>query len=324
MCTMLIAFLIVALLCIILVICNKAYKKTNGYKNRLDFENSIADPTAVPYDLEVVNTGSVFGRFAYEYCKLQRKGFNFAMSPQSLAYDFRILKQFKDHMKKGCVVFITLPVCIFAFVDYDYKKYARYNNKYYSFMDKNNMVNYNPVVKFLYRHIPVLFAKKEVLCIFKDEERNNPFDIKNGVLSENLAERQAEEQLTIWKKQFDIADFTNPVFPESVKDSMQTTTELLYEMITFCRDCNWKPVLVTPPTSKLLRQRFSKEFLNAFFYEHISQANDTDIPYLNFLDHPSFQEQYDFFINGISFLSRTGRDRFMRLLTTELEKLEFL
>lgn len=53
----------------------------------------------IPKNLDIVNFGSVFGRFAFEY-EADEHGYNFAMSPQSLSYDSRILKEYISHINE--------------------------------------------------------------------------------------------------------------------------------------------------------------------------------------------------------------------------------
>ena len=63
----LICILIIAGLIIMFLSANYLYKKTTYYKNISEFDNVLDKDKPIPKNLDIVNFGSVFGRFAFEY-----------------------------------------------------------------------------------------------------------------------------------------------------------------------------------------------------------------------------------------------------------------
>lgn len=319
---MTILWILVALLILVVVLAlaflalNYRYKKTNRYKNQLDFINVIPKQSAVPKDLEVINLGSVFGRFAYSYSSLGMKGYNFAQSPQSLAYDFRILKQFTPHIASEAVIFISLPIFIFAFIDYN-NKYARHNYKYYHYLDKEYLHQYNPILKFLVTHLPLFSDLRGGVAILRDEKREDPCDALYGNLTPEQVDKQVDAQLGGWKTQFNLNDFQVPQISEKTGVCMEYTTALLSEMIAYCIDHSWKPVLVTTPMSSVFAYNFSDAFLKVYLYDNIAKANSKNVPYVDFTNHPDFANP-ELYQNGITYLANKGREQFMQLLIDTL------
>lgn len=318
-----IIILVLALLLVLIILLNQRYKKTNYYANQKYGDNQIFDPAEVPNGLQMINVGSVFGRFAFSYDSVKKKCFNFAQCPQSLAYDFRILKQYQENLEEGCIVFITLPIFIFAFVDYSRFKYGRYNNKYYTFMKKENMIYYNPVKKWLFKHLPIVFARKGIFSIVKDQKRENILERELGNLSKQQVLAEANHQLNAWQKQFRIKSYDDidVITSPKVQDIMNQTTNLLENMINFCMDRGWKPILVTPPIGNALGCKIPDEFVDAYLYENIKKANKRGIPYINFLKHSDFYNYPDLYLNGITLLAKSGREHFMNLLLSKIEQM---
>jgi hypothetical protein len=286
----------------------------------MELENRIIGEQSVPYDLEIVGMGSVFGRFAYDFSACGKKGFLFAQAPQSLSYDYRILQQYKSHLQKGCIIIITLPVCVFPFVDY---KGASYNAKYYWFLDKDHMINYSHFFKFIYTKVPVLAAGYRILHILKDEPRMHWCEIKNRELTSAQVEESVTYHLAQWKQQFGFKDMVSAEIRENLKESIDTTVGILHDMLDFCVSNDWQPVLVTPPFSSQLNANISEPFAHAYLYDNIRRATENKTLYLDFRKHPKFQEHTEWFINGASWLSGEGRRYFMELLIRQLKETEF-
>ena len=59
--------LIIAGLIIMFLSANYLYKKTTYYKNISEFDNVLDKDKPIPKNLDIVNFGSVHGRFAFEY-----------------------------------------------------------------------------------------------------------------------------------------------------------------------------------------------------------------------------------------------------------------
>ena len=110
---MTIALIILLILIILFIILNILYKRTNEYKNRIDNIKKFIE--GVPNELEIINIGSSYSKYAYDYSEFSINGFNLAIQPESLSYDFKILKQYSKNLKEGCIVLINIPNLVFSF-----------------------------------------------------------------------------------------------------------------------------------------------------------------------------------------------------------------
>ena len=306
-------YLLVILLGVIgFFILNIVYKKTNSYKNEIkQLEKFI---NGVPENLDIVNLGSSYARNAFEYKKIGINGFNFGLQPQSLSYDFRILKQYTKNLNKNCIVTIVLPDLVFGFLDY---KDDRANTKYYYFLEPKYILNYSKIKYFLKMYFPLLYTPKRVYRIFKDVEKINLEQNKNLLTFEEV-EKEAKNRVKGWEKQFNLKNMQNPEeIPEELRKIFLQTQSLLQEIINYCKENKFSPVLVVPPCSSVLNKLISKDFLNEALYKNNIESKGEAL-FLDYLNHEEFQD-YKLYINS-DMLNENGRIKFTKLFLKDLEK----
>lgn len=298
------------------VFLNFLYKRTNYYKINILQGNKFKD---IPDNLEIINLGSSYAKYAFDYNKVEIKGFNFGIQPQSLSYDFRILKEVKNKLKRNGIVIITIPDFVFSFLDYSIEEY---NYRYYFFLSKENILNYSSLKKYLLKYFPLLLQPKKIKFILKDiaEENNDKL-----IFLENreLVEKEAKKRIASWKKEFKLSGTQNiEDIPLDIKNMFNETQNLLEEMIEYSLARKLKPVIVIPPCSKELNDFFSDEFLKGILYSNIEKANKKSIPVLDYLKDPEFQE-YHLYINS-DFLNVKGRELFTKKVLDDLRKINYL
>lgn len=310
----LITLIIVGVLFFILL--NILYKKTNYYKINILQSNKFKE---IPDNLEIINLGSSYAKYAFDYSKVGIKGFNFGIQPQSLSYDFRILKQFKNKLKKNGVIIITIPDFVFAFLDYPIEDY---NYRYYSFLNKENILNYSSLKNFLLNYFPLILQPKKLKYILKDISKENSDSLVFIENSETVT-KEAQRRINGWKKEFKLLGTENSEdIPLNIKEMFRKTQSLLEEMINYSLSNELKPVIVIPPCSKELNDFFSEEFLNEILYSNVEKANKNLIPVLDYLKDPEFQDYY-LYVNS-DFLNVNGRELFTKRVVADLKKLNYL
>ncbi len=309
--------LIILLVIIILGVLNILYKNTNYYKKQIE---QIAKFKNIQDDLEIVNTGSSYAKYAFDYSYTNLKGFNFALQPQSLSYDFKILKQYSNKLKKDCVVLITIPNFVFCFLDY---KDENANNKYYHFLNSDNILNYNKFKYIMNVLFPVIKAKKNIRYIVKDIKLDDLYNQDENLMTKEQVEKDAISRIEGWKKQFDFSDeLLVENMPKEFQNIFEKTIKLLKEMIDYCEENNFKPVIIVPPISNVLNNLMSKELMQKVLFDNIDKANVKKIPVLNYLYDERF-EDYNLYLNS-DFLNKTGREKFIKIVISDIEKINLV
>lgn len=266
-----------------LMVLNILVKRTNWYKSRLadgwKFRKDIS------CNLDVCNMGSNSGKYAFDYEGTGLKGENWAVGPQTLSYDFRVLKNYFSYLKDDATV--LFPLCPFSGCIKDFED-EDVNRKYYAFLHPILILNYSQkmkdkVMRFVdrpFQHSPFVSVKRLI--------RDYPdIETQKEIMDERMMEKDAENWMKSWKKQFSISDLDAPVFGQNL-DCMKYNKRLLREMIQFCLERNLHPVLVLPPVTKILSNKFSETFRENYIYSMVRDIANDQVPFLNYFDDRRF------------------------------------
>ena len=305
---------IFAVLWWILWLSNDRFKRTNYYQN--EFRQLEKFTNGVPDQLEIVNTGSSHGKYALDYDAAKVRAFNFALFPQSLSYDFRILREYEGHLSKDCYVLLVIGELAFSFLDYSDD---RSNTKYYFFLQPSSIRGYRKIKYFLRVKYPILSSWKNWIRIFRDTPYQSYWARTAQDASLPEAQRAAKERADGWRRQFALADMENPRSAEHLHPVFQQTQALVRAMISFCQTRGWRPVIVIPPLSDVMKKEFSREFMRAVLYDNVREANTAGIPILDYLYDERFDD-YHLYGNA-DFLNKDGRRLFTQTVLHDLEKM---
>lgn len=289
-------------------ICNKKYKNSNYFLDDYNKIKKFVD--GVPENLEIVNTGSNHAYYGFNYGSI--KCFNFASGAQSLNYDYKILKQYSNNLNGGCKVLIVLAPLSFGFVDY---KNDSSNSRYYFFMDKDKILNYSRLKKFLYVDMPILKSWKNFIRIFLRKK-----EIKSIVNTPNNAEKEALLRINGWKKQFNLKNLLDKKSASYLKDEFENVKTILLDMIEFSLEHNWRPIIIIPPASVFLTEKISDEFMKEVLYDNIRFLKDKQIPILDYWKDDRLND-YKLYINS-DFLNEKGSKLFTEIVLEDIKKLD--
>lgn len=310
--TAMIVLLILLLLIIIkpaLLVMNKLTQRTNWYKSKVGDGAKFC--RNIPLGVDVCNLGSNSGKYAFDYGNTNLKGENWAMGPQTLSYDFRVLKNYFSYLKEGATVLI--PLCPFSGCIKDFEE-DEYNYKYYPFLHPILILNYSQSIRDkVLRFVNKPFEESPIKSLFriiKDLPREN-----NMVMDDRSIESNSLMFVNSWKQQFLITDLDFPV-SEKNRECITYNTNLLKEMISFCIERNLKPVIVIPPMTKILSSKFSETFRENYIYSFIREANTNQVVFLNYLDDERFMGS-DLYFNSY-FLNQKGRKLFTNQVLNDL------
>lgn len=298
----------------VILIMNKLVQRTNWYQNQI--ADGLKFRKQIPFNLDICNLGSNSGKFAFSYEGTGLKGENWAVGPQTLSYDFRILKNYSSYLKEGASVLI--PLCPLSGCVKDYADDST-NHKYYSFLNPILIVNYSQSTKEKVMHFvntPLQFSPRTAIKrLIKDVPATNDIMLSSSSMDAESLERDANIFLNSWKREFSISDLDASV-SEQNKKCIAYNTNLLTEMISFCLERDLKPVIVLPPTAKALSSKLSEKFRESYIYPLICNASTHQVTFLNYLDDDRFSDD-GLFLNSL-FLNSKGRKVFTTAVMNEL------
>lgn len=300
----------IIILLLFIWICNKKYKNSNYFLEDYNKIKKFVD--GVPENLEIVNTGSNHAYYGFNYD--DKKYFNFASGSQSLNYDYKILKQYKNKLSPKCKVLIM--VCLFSMSFSDYKN-EESNIRYYFFLNKNLILNYSKFKYFLYVKYPILKSWRNFIRIFLPKKNNKKMENINTI---NNAKKEALCRINGWKKEFFIDDMNNDENVKHLEKNFYETKNILNNIIIFCKNNGYKPIIVIPPVSKILSEQISNKFMKKVLYDNIRFLKDKQIPILDYWKDDRLND-YKLYINS-DFLNEKGSKLFTKIVLEDIKKLD--
>lgn len=194
--------------------------------------------TDVPDNIQFCNFGSSHGLYDFNYQDVegQYTCFNFALTSQSLLYDYRILQHYKNKIRKGAVVFITVSYfSFFGKPEHEGKTFASKNKRYYKFLPGELITEYDWKTDVFVNYFPALSLESLVKLV-------------KALLHLN---KQSNEDLNITK----IDDDAMAAYKRHIADKFDSKGERLhnqeafdsiYGLINLCREIGARPIMITP------------------------------------------------------------------------------
>lgn len=292
---------------------NLRYKNTNYYLQL----NGLGKFRNVPNEIEVLNLGNSHEQAGIIYDDTKFKGYNMALASQPFEYDYQVLDFYHEHLANGAIVII--PISYFDWY-YNYEEIfmseiSAYNERYYSILDKDHIMNYKIQKDILYNRFPLLTAGKSMTYIFDDINWTN--EAVNNNIVNNINET-AEYKYKSWTEEVMASKTAEK---ERVKSK---NIRYLKKTINYCYKQGYKPVLVTLPMTNQLTKKFSQEFKNDY-YACIEEVL-AEYPQLRYFDYSTnqiFSGNLQFFSDS-DHLNADGALAFSEMFFEELRREKIL
>lgn len=295
------------IICLIIVsLYNMAYLKIALYERNPVF--SVNKFKNVPDQIEYCNFGNSLAADAFgNYEGFEENCFNFALSAQTLSYDYRIMQQYKDRIQDGAIVFITLNYSCFAVNEENDGNFEAKNERYYYFLSPTNIKNCSLFEFGVIRTLPVLW-QTPVSIIQKWQA------YKNDISSIDFTGKPdfcgtAEE----FYRGRSVIDGDGKLIV--VKEELDS----LNGLIRLCHEQGAKPVLVLTPYRKEYTDLFDENFYEQYkgFLTDICKDEDCK---LYDLSHDKEFELTDEYFDDAYHLSEEGSKAFMSRVRSIIEE----
>ena len=244
----------------------------------------------VPYNIQVSNFGSSHGLYGFDYKNHSKKytTFNFALTSQSLSYDYLILKQYEDHFADNGIMFIVISNFTFGMDEESEPDFKSKNVRYYRFLSPEYIKNFD-WKQYYFR--PFVIGPREVKDAikikikkaFKKEKNSNEDLYQQGGIDFNY-EKDAD---AAYKRHIHVDENGKLII-------LQKEIDALYGIIEICRKHNIKPILVTTPYRREYNNKFSKNFYKQLHDIINSICRQTGVEYHDYRNDPRFSSSYEY------------------------------
>lgn len=259
----------------------------------------------VQNQIDIMNTGSTYGYYDFDYSNLKVKGGNLANVPQYLDYDFILLKKYIHKVKIGGKVLIVLPYFVFAGGNTNDDKKVYYEALYPWEMKQFKIKR---LLRFIWKA-----AKEPFTNTYKKEQDK----WKGHVASFSEKEEHAKKRIHDWEKTLKIPDVKSDEITEELLKRIEDNKKIVLSMISLCIREKREPVLLIPPTSEIMQKLVSKRCLKRYLRDPIEEIiQKTGIQCLDYMDQDEFGS-VDLYLNS-DCLNEKGRKLFTASVVEKL------
>lgn len=302
--------LLIILLIVMIWIFNSIYMKTPFYLNQVKPVEKFHH--IIPENLEIINTGSNHAYFSIDWSLIGVKGFSLASGPQSVMWDYRILKKYRSYVDNsgGGKVLLVLSDLMFGFLEYINPESDK---RYYYFMQPNEIPRYTKWQDFVYHRMPVLANWRNIIHCFY--HRGTLVSETEPTLE--YAEQQSDLRIAGWKSQFDLKDLQHRESVKHLEENIKKAAGVVRKMVDESRAAGLTTILMIPPLSAVINKKLAPEFLDEVLYKPVRKYLD-DVPLLDYVHDERFQD-YRLYQNG-DFMNEAGRKKFMPILWYDIKR----
>lgn len=294
-----------------LIVLNVLYTNTNFYRSM----NELYFLKNHPQQIELLNLGNSHEKAGLRYSRFyDGTAHNFATSSQPFFYDYNVLRHVSDSIAPGATVII--PVSYFDWF-YNWQRLftedvAAYNKRYYSMLPPQYMFNYDFEEHVKYGILPVLTAKENLKYIREDISLPQLDAPDMRMVGDNI-ERVARYKANSWKTEV-MAQANTPAWEQAIADNSASFRQI----VQYCYEQGWTPVVVSLPVTDQLTALFSEEFMAEF--DAVTKENVSAFPELLYFDYSRdsrFSSNLEFFRDS-DHLNSAGGDALTQQLLLDL------
>ncbi len=294
---------------------NNRIKRTIWWKNKFVYTDQFEKCLNRIYEnkpkLQIVNVGSNPARFCFFYENVY--GENWSTGAQGHDMDFEIIKKYYRCLEKNAIVLI--PLVPFSFVSEYLNDKPEYRNgesylKFTTILDEEQLASlpwYNEMKE--YNANPRKLKRNAWKFILRDIKPDRRIEITDQLMMRCDLEADSEMFMDYWQREFDIEDF-GASLPLHLKKAYDDSIEVIRKIIDFCIEHDIRPVLVVPPMTQVLYNKFPSEFWKTYVTDGIVKLNRPDVPVFNYLYDKKWQA-VDLYFNSL-FMNLRGRKLFTK------------
>lgn len=260
--------------------CNDKILKSNWYHNMFIH---LEEYEKIQKNSDFICIGSSPAKFAIDFQSEQTiKGANLAVLPETIYYDFQVLKNYHSFLKPGGTVILVL--CPFTFCKDKYKNENGSKNylniRYYPILHRALIDNFDYSLFHKYVEEPMLLGKDAWKRLLKDSPKSTRFGVSVNSLSDEEMKQCAEDRVKGWMKEFGLKNLDPLDFPSSVNDAIEKNIRIYQQMKEFIAERGYKAIVIIPPFSKELT-----EMLPASLIKHniIDPLEKVGLPYISYI-----------------------------------------
>ena len=219
-------------------------------------------------NLSWISCGSSYCRYGITSGKGEA-GFNFGVAAQFLYYSDKMLREYSTScLKNKGNVYLIIAYLVFAEVGRGWYGAERYNE----LLKKKTLGDDFSYKQRLLLRFPLLAHPRNIKRLLRyiiKGDQNQYSTLRYNELSEKEVHAQAAKRCSDWCRQFGLKDTISNDLSDELLKKFANTRKILTDMIQYCLDNDFKPILVVTPVSKIMREHLGNDFIQIVLYDNI-------------------------------------------------------
>ena len=277
---------------------NDIIKNSGWYKS---YFPHLREYWSVRANSDFICIGSSPARCSIDFSEEDVIGSNLAVSPETISYDFKVLKEYHKYLKEGGYVLFVL--CPFTFLKDKYRKEDgnKYylNIRYYPILPKSEIEGCEDKLYEQWIN-PVTMGIKVWLRIIRFIIKNK--EEKENILEAEEFENNAKQRIQLWKEEFKLSELIPSSINQDVVTSIESNIDIFNQIVNFVRERKYKSVVIIPPFSEELTQLIPQDFVEYTLFKPIREIG---IPFISYYKEKEWMKQ-EYYLNSF-LMNKKGR-----------------
>lgn len=259
--------------------CNEKILKSNWYHNLFIH---LEEYERIQKNSDYICIGSSPAKFAIDFNEhTSIKGANLAVLPETIFYDFQVLKNYHSFLRPGGIILLVL--CPFTFCKDKYKdengSTTYLNIRYYPILHRALIDNFDYALYRKYVEEPMLIGKDAWKRLLKDTPKSTSLQKNTNPLNDSQMDESARERVKGWMKEFKLTSLNPTEYPTDLNNAIDKNIEIYKEMKSFIEERGYKAFVIIPPFSRALTRLLPQSLIKHNLFEPLKKIGIQYISY---------------------------------------------
>lgn len=256
----------------------KRLKKSNWYHSLFPH---LREYERLERNADVICLGSTPAKNAIDFKDIEGiQGYNLAVCPETIFYDFQVLKNYHSYLKKGGTILFVL--CPFTFLkDYyrnEFGSKAYLNIRYYPILHRAMIDTFDINLYNKYVLNPLSISWKAKIRSVFDSKSVIPYYENNNETPEQSSSR-CKNRLSTWMREFRMTDLNPNHIPVQTENAIKGNIRIFQEIKEFVEDRGYKAYIIIPPFPKEMVELIPDELVEHNLFDPVKQIGLSCINY---------------------------------------------
>jgi len=292
---------------------NARLKKSNWYHSLFPH---LREYERLSRNADVICIGSTPAKNAIDFKGVKDvNGYNLAVCPETIFYDFQVLKNYHSYLKKGGTILFVL--CPFSFLKDSYKdefgSKSYLNIRYYPILHRAMIDNFDIELYKKYVQNPISISWRAFAHSFIDS-KYIPQTIKSNPDTPEQSTAICKDRLSKWMTEFRMPDLDPAHIPENTENAIKDNIRIFKNMKEFVEERGYNAFIVIPPFPMEMVDIIPADLVQHNLFQPVAEIG---LPCLNYYGDTKWMDR-DLYYHGF-LLNNSGRDLFTKEILSRIQ-----